>query len=173
MHKFQAGLFLFSGSQVKFLLKGKCHNFRTSYAIEMKLRPLTWTRQSKYEDVKKILTFLWKLYTSLSFFWFSTDQSGSRTPIRRCTIEKFDQYLTFILQNPKAELKYLQHKTHLSFCKTALFLTKNCQFLHNADINKLKMVLVIMCVFYKTAYLSIHLCQYSSLGVVLLPHPPP
>ena len=78
-------------------------------------------------------------------------------------LKNVDQYLTFTLQNPKAELKSLQHKTHLSLCKTALFLTKNCQFLHNADINKLKMVLVLMCVFCKTAYLSVHLCQYSTL----------
>lgn len=107
------------------------------------------------------------------FFDFQLINPEVELQLDGARLKNFDQYLTFILQNPKAELKYLQHKTHLSLCKTALFLTKNCQFLHNADINKLKMVLVIMCVFYKTAYLSIHLCQYSSLGVVLLPHPPP
>ena len=130
------------------LIKGNCHNSRTSDDIDIKLGPVTKTdKRNKKKTSKKLkMTSCQKIVTLLPLFHFfpftaSSEQSGSRT-------------------NQKTNL---YHKSNTIVLSKGTILVKKPGILQQqkkqADIKKIKRTLVLKGKFSETTYVCVLTCQ--------------
>ena len=113
------------------------------------------------------MTSCWKIVTPLTFFQFTANlkQSGRQTSETQSIKLVFSLIVTFYLTKTENRTKKsLTQLSHYCFVKV-LFQPQNADFLDkkkNADISKIKRILVLKGIFSETTYRCVLTCQISS-----------
>ena len=122
------------------------------------------TRQRKKKKKKeKTMALKRQIVTSLSIFLFKENLEQSRNRILEAWSVKLILSLIITVYLSKTENRTKNFLTQLLIWVKVLFLTKNADsFPKNADINKVKKVVVLRHIFFKTTYVCIFTYQTSS-----------
>ena len=123
----------------------------------------TSKKKKKKKKKKMAMASKRQIVTSLSIFLFKENLEQSRNLILEAWSAKLILSLIITFYPTKTENRTKNFLTQLLIWVKVLFLTKNADSLpKNADINKVKKVLILRHIFFKTKYVCVLTYQISS-----------